>query len=108
MSQPLTITFTVQQADNILERGALLTDVKTATDTFMAAMETGKHKAEYVVSEGVAEVKTRKPRTVHPVADAPAQDARVPVAQAELSAMAISDPPPTVHLAGTRHRNAAE
>jgi hypothetical protein len=73
MTKPLTVTFNIDQPDNILERGAVLTDTAKAVEAFKTSMEGAKHKLTVTTTEGEPEVKTRKPRTVHPVADAPAQ-----------------------------------
>jgi hypothetical protein len=58
---PLTITITLQQVDNILERGAMLVETQTAIQAFSKVME--KHKPAIVTTEGEPAARTRKPRT---------------------------------------------
>jgi len=68
MTQPLTITFTLQQTDDILGRGAMLTDAHKATQAFLEAMKT--HKPSVVTAEGEPTKKARKARTKPAVAQA--------------------------------------
>lgn len=76
MTSPLTITFTIQQQDNVLERGALLINAQKATLAFMETMK--PHKPTVATAEGAPVKKERKARTRHPVADLPNGDARQP------------------------------
>lgn len=64
--QPLIVTFTIDQPDNILERGAVLTDAQAAVKTFETFMRDKKHKVAVTTAEAARE---RKPRTVHEVAE---------------------------------------
>lgn len=67
MTSPLTITFTLMQGDNILERGGMLSDAQQATLAFLETMKA--HKPTVATAEGAALKKERKARVRHPVAE---------------------------------------